>query len=244
MGSKQIAGLAGVVALSLVTAAQPARADSKFSYSVTGSVVSDYMFRGLSYNDESPTLQAYVELGYDIFYVGFAGTHVEYLGVYGPWEFDVYVGFRPTTGPINWDIAAQYYRYGSEDSTLSPDDLDYVEFKIAASTNLTKSLTVGLAGFYTPDQDLAVVDTKSVEGTASYAFPQVGIFTPTVSGLIGWTGADTDGFFLGEKEYTYWNAGLRLDVEKLYLDFRYWDTTIDHDLADSRFVFSAGITLP
>jgi len=52
------------------------------------------------------------------------------------------------------------------------------------------------------------------------------------------------GAFLGEKDYTYWNAGLKLAVDKYFMDFRYWDTNIDNTLSDSRFVFSAGVTLP
>jgi hypothetical protein len=46
-------------------------------------------------------------------------------------------------------------------------------------------------------------------------------------------------------DYTYWNAGLALSVEKFTFDFRYWDTNIQDDgLADERFVFTASITLP
>ena len=46
-------------------------------------------------------------------------------------------------------------------------------------------------------------------------------------------------------EYTYWNVGLALSVEKFTFDFRYWDTDIKEDgLADERFVFTTSITLP
>ncbi len=51
--------------------------------------------------------------------------------------------------------------------------------------------------------------------------------------------------------YTYWNAGLILGVEKFVFDFRYWDTDLDstavdiyNGLDDARFVFSAKVTLP
>ncbi len=26
------------------------------------------------------------------------------------------------------------------------------------------------------------------------------------------------------QDYTYWNAGLKLAVDKYFMDFRYWDT--------------------
>ncbi len=58
-----------------------------------------------------------------------------------------------------------------------------------------------------------------------------------------------------EDQYTYWNVGLALTVEKFTFDFRYWDTDIDvvtpgvgacadEDLCDERFVFSAKVVLP
>lgn len=221
-----------------------ARAEDKLTYTFTMTAVSDYIFRGISYNDEKPTVQPNLELGYGIFYAGAWGTHIDFADIYGPWEVDYYVGVRPTTGPINWDFTAFYYTYGSRDPSLSTGDLSYLELKAAASTSPIENLTVGVTGYYTPDQDLAVVDTKTIEGNASYVLPTVGVFAPTLSGLVGWTQAEVEGFFLGKKDYTYWNAGLKVSVEKFFMDFRYWDTTIQNDLADERFVFSAGVSLP
>jgi hypothetical protein len=37
---------------------------------------------------------------------------------------------------------------------------------------------------------------------------------------------------------------LKLAVDKYFMDFRYWDTNVNNELSDSRFVFSAGVTLP
>lgn len=244
MDGKRFAGAIGAIALATCALTTNAQAEDKLTYSFTLLGVSDYMFRGISYNDETPTLQSNVELGYNIFYVGAWATHIDFVDIYGPWEVDYYVSMRPTTGPISWDLTAFYYTYGSKDKTYSTWDLNYFEFKLGASTNLTDKLTVGAAAYYTPEQDVAIVDTKSIEGTASYALPKVGVFSPSVSGLVGWTTAKVEGYFLGEKDYTYWNAGLGVSVENFFMDFRYWDTTINDDLADARFVFSAGVALP
>jgi hypothetical protein len=69
--------------------------------------------------------------------------------------------------------------------------------------------------------------------------------------LIGYSQGEDDFSPCGcnSDSYTYWNAGLKLTVEKYFMDFRYWDTDISssdpvHGVADSRFVFSAGVTLP
>ena len=114
-----------------------------------------------------------------------------------------------------------------------------------------KNLTLTPVFWYTPDQDENYGETWTIEGTAAYELPAVGIFTPTVSGLIGFTEDLGDGSSLGVNDYTYWNAGLSLAVEKFTFDFRYWDTDIsDADalagglIADERFVFTASVTLP
>lgn len=53
----------------------------------------------------------------------------------------------------------------------------------------------------------------------------------------------------GTDAYTYWNAGVKLTVDKYFMDFRYWDTSISkqddpNGYADARFVFQAGVNLP
>ena len=92
-------------------------------------------------------------------------------------------------------------------------------------------------------------ESETIEGTVSYTLPNFSagatVFTPSISGLVGYSNADRNDFFLGQaNNYTYWNAGLKLAVDKYFMDFRYWDTNIDNTLSDSRFVFSAGVTLP
>jgi uncharacterized protein (TIGR02001 family) len=230
--------------MALMALAGPALADEerKFGYSVTMAATSDYMFRGISTNDENPAFQPYVEFTYGIAYVALWGTNI--TGDYGPWETDVYMGIRPVTGPVSWDIAAWYYFYPGGNLSAF-DGGDYWEFRVAGTVTPVTNLSLTLAGYFTPDQGAAYVETGSVELTANYTLPQWRIFTPTIGGLIGYTTADSDNFFLGlEDDYTYWNFGLKLGVEKFYMDIRYWDTTIDSGLADERVVFSAGVTLP
>jgi uncharacterized protein (TIGR02001 family) len=219
--------------------------EREIGYALTITGASDYMFRGISYTNEDPTINVYQELSWGIAYIAFWTSNIDY-GTTGPWEQDIYIGVRPVTGPINWDIAAWYYLYGT--SVGSTFDIDYWEFKIGATTSPTDQLTLGATVYLTPDQGFAATDNVSYEGTIAFNLPQMGIFQPQISGLIGHSDSGTNsdyptGYWLGEDSYTYWNAGLKLTVEKFFLDFRYWDTTIDQDLADERFLFSAGVNL-
>ncbi len=235
----------------------------RFSYYVTLTGASEYMFRGISYTNEDPTINSYVEVDYDtksLFgtaYIAFWTSNIDYFDTYGPWEQDIYAGFRPVSKvwghDITWDFAAWYYLYGAKGVGLTGQDLNtgdlaYLELKAAASTTPFTNLSTSLTFYYTPDQSnsnfVATLETWTVEGGVNYTLPNCGIFTPVIGGIVGYTEApDGSGWFLGDDNYTYWNTGLKLTVEKYFMDFRYWDTTIDDGLADARFVFSAGVNL-
>ena len=108
--NKLSALVAGAVALS----AQAAFAQERsFGYSATITGASDYIFRGYSFTQSDPTVNAYLELTYGIAYLGFWTSNIDTgsaadaapgYGFLGSWEQDVYIGIRPTTGPVQWDF--------------------------------------------------------------------------------------------------------------------------------------------
>lgn len=244
------AGVAAVAALGMSTAALADGEANTFGYSISITGTSDYIFRGLSLSDQDPAFQPFIEFTYGnpnlTWYLDFWGSNISGTG-FEPFEMDIYAGVRPVTGPVNWDLGVLYYTY--PDNSLGWSATDYVELKIAASISPTTNLTTGLTVYYTPDQGSNYPETWTIEGNAAYTLPNFYMFTPTVSGVVGYSDSSRNDFFptgafLGEKDYTYWNAGLKLTVDKYFMDFRYWDTSIDDDLADSRFVFTAGVNLP
>lgn len=251
---KTLLGAASVAALAFAASAAPAAAeDREFGWSITLGATSDYVFRGLSLTTEDPAAQGSIDVTYGIFYAGAWASNVDgdgdaAAGVLGfaPWELDLYAGIKPTLGPVTFDFGVIGYLYPAAENSG-----EYVEFKAGASMEVVKNLTGGLTFFYTPDQD-NYSEGYTIEGSLAYALPQVGIFAPTVSGLVGYTEADTAFFFGPDDAYTYWNAGLSLTVDKFTMDFRYWDTDLDSvvgvdafgGLDDERFVFSAKVTLP
>jgi uncharacterized protein (TIGR02001 family) len=252
------AGATGIALLALSGAAladgyggsvkdAPADEGRKFGWSITLGGTSDYVFRGISLSNEDPAAQGSIDFTYGILYAGAWASNVS--GNANPVEIDWYVGIKPTLGPVNFDFGVLYYSYPSGNDDANGGELDYVEFKAGASTEIVKSLTIGVLGYYSPDQSSGG-EEYAVEGSAAYVLPQVGIFTPSVSGLIGWQGFENADVFVDGDEYVYWNAGLSLAVEKFTFDFRYWDTDLAQNdsvvggLADERFVFSAKVTLP
>jgi uncharacterized protein (TIGR02001 family) len=236
------AGVAAVASLALsTTVLANDDGDRKFGYSITLTGTSDYIFRGISLNDQLPAFQPFIEFTYGIAYLNFWGSNVASQG-FEPFEMDISAGFRPVTGPVSWDLGVIYYTYPA--NSLGWGATDYVEFKIAASITPVTNLTLGLTGYWTPDQ-ANYEETETIEGSINYALPKFAIFDPTIGGTLGFSNSDTRNFFLGERdEYTYWNVGLKLAADKYFMDFRYWDTNLSDTTADSRFVFSAGVNLP
>lgn len=226
-------GAAGLALCAMTSSASA----NEFSWSATATGTSDYVFRGISLNNEDPAFQASIDAEYGIWYAGLWGSMADGEG-FEPVEMNLYAGVKPVVGPLTFDFGVIYYFFPWADG---PDE-DIFELKAAFDWSPVPNLTLTPAFYWVPDQSNAD-DVYTYEGTAGYELPAVGIFTPTISGTVGYVDYD------GTDEYTYWNAGLALAVEKFTFDFRYWDTDIassdpDHGLADERFVFTASVTLP
>lgn len=223
-----------------------ASAQDKLELSANIGATSDYVFRGFSQTLEDPTIQGGFDATYGMFYAGIWASGVDFVdGSGGPGsgdasiEVDFYAGITPKLGNVDFDLGVIYYAYpGSEN--LDGADQDYVEIKGGASTTF-QNFSIGGVLYYSPDYYAETGPALIPELSLGYEFQKVGIFTPSITGLVGAVYLEDD----SDSDYFYWNAGLALAVENLTLDFRYWDTDVsDNGLADERFVFSASVSLP
>lgn len=241
----------------------------KLAFSWNIGATTDYVFRGVSQSAEKPAFQAGVDITYGIAYVGAWGSYIDFGETNGrgiaPLEVDWYAGIKPVLGPVTFDAGVIYYSYpGALDGGPvlgQVREQDYIELKLGASGSPVKNLTTGLTLFYSPQYTGGQGETITIEGTAGYELPKFYVFTPTLSGTLGSVIGDAsdvkDPFVQanGKDSYLYWNVGLALAVDKLTLDFRYWDTDIKNVgtvgtgfctgrtfQCDERFVFTAKIT--
>ncbi|KWT70376.1 hypothetical protein APY04_1053 [Hyphomicrobium sulfonivorans] len=245
----KLAGIAGASLMALsgaaladgyygsVKDAPPPKPERELSFSATLTGTSDYVFRGVSQTNQEPTIQGSFDLSYGIFYAGVWGSGVDF-GDDATTELDWYAGFKPVWNDFEFDFGVILYTYPGASGY---DLIQVTELKAGVSKSFDK-LGVGGVVYYSPD--INGYEHVVVEGTLSYELPKLAMFTPTVSGLVGYQDDISGGTGLGD--YTYWNAGLSLAVEKLTFDFRYWDTDLSNPapLADERFVFSVGVSLP
>jgi len=274
--TSKIAALCGAAGIALFAISGTAAADGyeysapaaeavdegrKFTYSFNLGVVSDYIYRGFSQSDRDPVMQGGIDVAYGIAYLGWWASGIDFgngpdgVGGDAEVEMNLYGGFKPTWGQYEFDFGVIYYFYpGASDAQ---GELDFVEFKAGVSTTFHEKLSTGLTVFWTPEYTGETGSVWTLEGAAGYEFNKVWVFTPSLTGTLGWQIGDNTAwestFGNGRDNYLYWNAGIELAVEKLTFDFRYWDTNVSNSggfcdgpffQCGSAFVFSAKVELP
>lgn len=232
----------------------PAKPEREFTYSFSLTGTSDYVFRGVSQTDNDPTIQGAINVGYGIAYAGIWASGLDWVSGFGAdpkaqIEIDYYGGIKPTWGKATFDFGVIYYTYPGTTKSPTFGDTSILELKAGVSGQIIDKLTAGVTYYYAPgvnDFEYGVV-----EGTLAYALPKTWIFDPTVSGTYGYQDAFGPRTVI---DYSYWNAGLTLAVDKLAFDFRYWDTDLSSsdcegnffggNTCGERFVFTLTATLP
>lgn len=255
-GAKLFGGACAAVLMSAtaVTAAdfggslkdEPAPVEEARKLSLSGGayIATDYVFRGLTFSSENPTVGAYFNVGYGIFYAGLWGIATDFnafetngaVDTVGT-EIDYYVGIAPSWNGFNFDLSAIYYTFpGAGDSFA---ETNYWEIHFGVKKEVVKNLTLGADVNWSPDNTFESGQSWHFQGTFDYVLPKMGRFSPGISGGIGHvTFSDgsplnnglTAGGGFALPDYTYWNAGVYVGFhENWSVDFRYWDT----DLSDS-----------
>lgn len=201
-----------------------------FAWSASFAVGTDYVFRGFSQTAERAAVQGSFEATYGILYGNVFLSNLDFgdLGTrdIATAELTFGAGIRPTLGPIAFDLGVIYYTYPR---ALDPGaELNFVELRAGGSITPWKDASAGLTFFWSPEYTGKTGDVWTVEGTLSQTLPKMGIFTPTISGQLGyqWGGNADYELLVGEGgDYLYYNAGVTLAFhERFSIDLRYWGT--------------------
>jgi len=265
---QRIAGSAAAAAATLMLLAGPVLADGykrgslkdppkpeeRCKHSANVALTTDYVFRGISQTKEGPAIQGVYDLTCGIFYAGVWASNLDWggTGLFGlpgnsvaNIEMDWYLGIKPVTGHITWDLGIIYYSYPNSaklglDALGAVDrrDYNYLELKVGASTEIWKDGTIGVTVFYSPEYQYEAGSVWTTEASFTQNFPKFSAlhreWTPSFSALLGWQKATSDkavciNNITGDTDsYLYWNAGVSFGfLDKWSIDFRYWDTNID-----------------
>jgi len=211
-------------------------------------LATEYVFRGISQTAEGPSIQGGFDATCGMFYAGVWASNLDW-GVNGTdIEMDWYVGVKPKTGRISWDLGVIYYSYPSSTEAFAGRDNNYVEFKLGASAEVWKDGTLSGTVFWSPDYQFETGNVFTFEAGFAQVLPKVGMFTPTFSALIGYQVGDDNAYrqFItnfGDDNYLYWNAGVTFGfLEKWSIDLRYWDSNLSSQAGNGS-AFCTGATL-
>lgn len=208
------------------------------TFSANTALTTEYVFRGFSQSAEGAAVQGGFDATCGIFYAGVWASSLNWSdgAAAAPnnasVEMDWYLGIKPVTGPVTWDLGVIYYTYPNARRFAVGGNNEYVELKIGASAEVWKKGTLGGTVYYSPEYQYNTGNVWTLEGSFAQELPKLGIFTPTFSSLVGYqTSNDTAryGAFFGnlDSSYWYWNAGMSFAfLEKWSLDVRYWDTSM------------------
>lgn len=184
---------------------------------VTGGVTltSNYVFRGVSFSDDLPALQPYLEAEINGFYAGIWGSNVDFgPGGTDDFEVDYYIGYRgETAGGFSYDL--NYARFTFDDTGDCCG-----EFNLSLGAPVSDK--VGVSGVFAYDPS---ANTLASALGLSYAINDAW----SLSGSYGWDEA---------LSHQYWDAGVSYAVnDTTSLDLRYYDTS------DGDALFVAGVSM-
>jgi uncharacterized protein (TIGR02001 family) len=197
-------------------------ADDTVALSYNVGAATDYVFRGV---DQTPaTGEAFGGVDAVIakqFYAGVWVSNTGFSGASGV-EGDIYAGWKPSLGPVGFDLGVISYNYtGGHDKNNDHDDY---ELKAGASIPLG-GFTIGAVDFYGPDNHAFPTavnvngvatdysDTNYIEADVSYTFKNKASFSAAFGNFQGNNN-------LGH--YNTWNAGITYPItDKLSIDARY-----------------------
>jgi uncharacterized protein (TIGR02001 family) len=205
---------------------------------IGGSIASDYNFRGISQSDRGFSPAAYFEAQYNWSfgqtYVGIGALGVDFASAFGfsdpSAEVDLYAGIRKSFGNLAVDVGYIYYWYPKE-----LFNTDWAEVYVKLAYEVSSSLTVGAAVYYTPDllnfslfnggNDLAAVYWEAnAKWVTPWSFNGVGTF---ISGALGYNDIERAVFHTMDPGYVYYNVGIGFTYKALTLDLRYHGTDMN-----------------
>lgn len=187
--------------------------------SATVSMTTDYVFRGVSQTDSGPAIQGSFDWSQDNFYAGAWASNVDF-GTSGTMELDLYAGFTPSTGPIDWDLSLVGYFYPNGDDAAFGGELDYYEGIVGASTALTEQVTLGAQLAYSPEYFGEVGDATYYEVNGAFAVNEA------VSFSAAWGTQSFGDNVAAGPDWDTWNIGGSYAMHGFTFDLRYHDTDI------------------
>lgn len=243
-----VAVLGALCAMPVLAADAPA---SSFTPSANVSIVSNYLYRGISQTGANPALQGGFDLAHASgAYVGVWGSSISWLSDAGVasnagTEFDTYLGYKGTAGDIGYDVGYLRYNYpGTYAPAAVKADTDEIYGAVTYSFLTAKvSYSLGDTFGWAKAQG-----TTYIELNASYALGESGYTLGAHYGMQAFKGEATDAAKAADNDPSYsdYKVSVSKDFSGYVLGLAYSGTNadetaytvLDKNLGKSTAVFS------
>lgn len=221
-----------LVALLGTLSTLPALADDASPHTLTSNVslVSDYLYRGISQSGQKPAIQGGFDYAHSSgFYAGMWGSSISWLSDGGVaanagLELDTYLGFRSTfASDFSYDVGYLRYNYpGTYAPGATKADTDEVYALVGYKW-------VSVKYSYSLGDTFGMSDAKGtdyIEANASYGIPDTGVTLGAHVGKQTYKGATADGWEAGGASATYtdYKVSVSKDFSGFVLGLAYSDT--------------------
>jgi len=236
-----LASSSAIAADMVVKAPPAASASSAWDVAITGALMSDYNFRGITQSNHQPSAQVGVEPRYNFSsslqgYVGVSGESIDFPNRAAA-EMDLYGGIRPTFGKLTLDAGFWYYYYPDgqcfngavvgclpslPNGNVIKQDLSFYEWYAKAIYTVNDNFNFGTQIWYSPS-----VLNSGAPGI--YYTGNVTLTAPTTwftNGLGAYVSGDIGYWDLGRSDAFYGIAGTAFATGVPYKSYWNWDAGI------------------
>lgn len=191
------------------------------SLTLSGTVAatSDYVYRGITQNDEKPAIQGSIDVAHASgVYGGVWGSPVDFNdGNEAEIELDWYAGYSYESGAWSGDVRLTYFWYPGADRSL---DYDYAEISYTAGYDF-EVVSLGAMLAYSPEYFGDTGDAEYVQAKLDVPLPH----DFSAHAYVGHQWVEDNASY-GLPDITDWNIGVGYEWKGATFDLSYIDTNL------------------
>jgi uncharacterized protein (TIGR02001 family) len=210
----------------------PSSFASRWDLEYGASVTSDFNYRGFSISNRRPSGTVYVRPVYDGIYAGLQASTLD-IPFDTPGVLDFYAGYRRPSGPILFEVRANYYHFPNSviPTTSIGTNIDYWEIQARPVWAVNDHLVLIGHAAYAPDFIRSGASETWMSGTV--------IVKDTIKPMPGWLGYASGElghhrFGISDRgvdlpDFAAWNIGAGLVYKHVTFDLRYYDSNLSKE---------------
>ena len=208
-------------------------ASDAFETTVGGSVMSDYLYRGISLSNRDPSASGSVEVARGWLYASGQMYRVDLPGDPAA-ELTFTGGIRPIIADIKIDLSAAYFYYPGESPPAGSPTTDYWQYGITATRRILDAFEIVGQAAYAPNSWNSGAWGAYGSGGLKVDLPKLSFAARddvawALSGELGYQafGTTTQGNVL--PAYTHWRLGVAFNYAQYSFDLSYHDTNLSKE---------------